>query len=184
VLVGVSWYLVWLVCVWFVWFGVWLVNTHVWLVNLRAWLVNPRVWLVGIWSKLVLVDWSQVGPYLHENLANRLEECYRKLALCDAPTLRAWVNQTLGADASECPFHAMVVLRGYVFHPLAPEVTFVTPPEGVTSAFALKGATRWRKKPNQFEEDAVLDPTPAVIEPTPTPLNEIFLQQVGKNKIK
>jgi hypothetical protein len=76
-----------------------------------------------------------VGPYLHENLAHRLEECRRKLALTRSPSLRAWIYQRFRADTTTCPLRPMCILRGYVFRPL---VAVSTSADELVNACPLK----------------------------------------------
>jgi hypothetical protein len=58
-----------------------------------------------------------VGPYLHETLRQRLDECSRKLALSTAPPVEAWLRARFDASP-QCPLQRMCILRGFTFRPL------------------------------------------------------------------
>ncbi|CAM9230529.1 unnamed protein product, partial [Phaeothamnion confervicola] len=54
-----------------------------------------------------------MGPFLHENMAHRMREMRRKLALAATPSVRRWATDALGgAPTSLC------LLRGWMFYPL------------------------------------------------------------------
>ncbi|KAE8980779.1 hypothetical protein PR002_g24016 [Phytophthora rubi] len=54
-----------------------------------------------------------VGPHLGENLAWRVQEVERKLAMCRGESVRAWLEENYSDNVQ-----SHIVLRGYLFKPL------------------------------------------------------------------
>ncbi|KAJ8601963.1 hypothetical protein CTAYLR_004459 [Chrysophaeum taylorii] len=60
-----------------------------------------------------------VGPFLHENLASRVETCGRKMALSRETSVRRWASRELAGDQDPHRVRrlsAMCALRGYLFY--------------------------------------------------------------------
>ncbi|RLN48257.1 hypothetical protein BBJ28_00000812 [Nothophytophthora sp. Chile5] len=55
-----------------------------------------------------------VGPHLGENLAWRVQEVDRKLAMCRGDSVQSWLKENYSDQVQ-----SHIVLRGYLFHPLS-----------------------------------------------------------------
>ncbi|KAK3284575.1 hypothetical protein CYMTET_7786 [Cymbomonas tetramitiformis] len=81
-----------------------------------------------------------VGPYLHENLGQRIVETERKVQLGRSPGVQRWARETLAGDTSEASaLHSVGILRGYLFHrvrPSAQQSRDEPPPSAIATAVA------------------------------------------------